>query len=268
MDTKIAQALELIRKILDTYRNPAFMCSFGKDSMVLLDLLEANNIRLPIIFHKEPWFPEKYVFADEMIAKYNLEVYDYPPFAMSLWEGKEIMAYMSHYQIGNAAGAILQLPKNILPPVDGKKFICALTDVLARPKGTFSYPWDCVFIGHKNSDKDSIAGKIPLHCDIKINGGIGPDAAFPLRQWTDDDIWDYTIAHNVPYQTNRYDAATRSELPDKSANSDYTHVCIACCDKSNPVKSVHCPKLGYEVSNALPFVTYTSPNFEYFGDKA
>ena len=59
MDTKIAQALELIRKILDTYRNPAFMCSFGKDSMVLLDILDANNIRLPVIFHKEPWFPKR-----------------------------------------------------------------------------------------------------------------------------------------------------------------------------------------------------------------
>ena len=268
MDDKIKAAVGLIGKVLDTYRNPAFMCSFGKDSMVLLDILNVNNIRVPVIFHKDPWFPEKYTFAEKVILKYKLEIYDYPPLAVTLWEGKNSIAYTSHYQMGNAAGAILQLPKNIIKPEDGKKFVCALTDVLGRPKGKFEYPWDAVFIGHKSSDKDSIAGKIPLHCDIKINGGIGPDLAFPLRQWTDDDIWDYTISHNVPYQTNRYDAATRSELSDKSANSDYTHVCIACCDKSNPVKSVHCPKLGYEVSNALPFVTYTSPNFEYFGDKA
>lgn len=232
--------------------------------MVLLDILDRIDVNLPIIFHRDPWWPNKYKFADEQIAKRGLEVYDYAPYFMSLWEGVSIMSFVSHYQIGNAQGALLQLPKNIVPPEDGKKFLCGLKEVLKRPTGTFNYPWDCVLIAHKSSDEDQIAGKIKLHCDVKQSNGLGPDAVFPLREWTDEDVWNYIDKFKVPQQPDRYDVKNRKELPDKTNNSDYAHVCIACCDKSKPVRSVICPKTGLEVSSALESVPYTNINMTYF----
>jgi len=266
--TKIAAANAAIDRVLMQYNQPALMCSFGKDSMVLLHLLLQRRIDLPVIFHRDPWWPAKYAFAEEMIRRFGLEVYDWAPSAVTLWEGKEIMAFTNHYQIGAKPGAILQLPKNILPPESGEKYLCALRDVLARPTGTFDYPWDCVLIGHKSSDADQIAGKVTLHCDIKLNNGVGPDAAFPLRTWTDTDVWNYIEEYEVPQQEDRYDVANRCERTDKRANSDYAHVCIACCDRSKPAASVYCPKLKCEVSSALDRVPYAAPKFDYYGEEA
>lgn len=264
----IAEAVAAVKRVRGHYRRPALMCSFGKDSMVLLHILRAEGICLPVVFHRDPWWPAKYHFADGIIAAYDLEVHDYPPYAVTLWEGKEIMAFTNHYQTGPLPGGTLKLPKNILPPEPGKRFLCGLHDVLRRPTGNYAYPFDCVLIGHKSSDQDQIAGKIPLTCDIKQNGGIGPDAAFPLRHWTDADIWDYTDRFSVPQQADRYDVANRCEYPDKRANSDYAHVCIACLDRRNPSRSVHCPRLGCEVDNISAAAPYDTAQMPYFGEEA
>lgn len=265
LEKKIARAKLVIRQALADAKKPAFMCSFGKDSMVLLDVLHQMGERLPIIFHRDPWWPNKYEFADRMIREMKLEVHDYPPSAVTLWEGKEIMAFTNHYQIGRTPQSYLQLPKNILPPVPGRGFLCGLRDVLARPTGTFNYPWDLVFIGHKSSDSDQIAGKVPLHVDVKQNYGAAPDAAFPLRSWTDSDVWDYTQEFAIPQQEDRYQ--DRTELPDKTNNSDYAHVCIACCDRRTPDAVVRCPVSNLEVSNVSRMVPYAEPKFDYFGAK-
>jgi hypothetical protein len=263
---KVADTLSFVRKTLEAYRRPAIMCSFGKDSMVLLHILRTAGIHLPVVFHRDPWWPQKYTFADRMIAEWELEVHDYAPSFVTLWEGKEIMAFTNHYQIGPTPSSYLQMPKNILPPEPNRKFLCGIKDVLNRPTGTFNYPFDLVLIGHKSSDKDQIAGAVPLHVDVKNNQGMAPDAAFPLRYWTDEDVWDYTSKHGVPQQEDRYDVANRCEKTDKWTNSDYANVCIACCDKRSQAKSVMCPKLGYEVSCVADKVPYSEPQFDYYGD--
>lgn len=267
MEQLIKAAYRAIDRVLAVYHRPALMCSFGKDSMVLLHLLRARGIHLPVIFHRDPWWPRKYAFADRIIRDWDLEVHDWAPAKMTLWEGKAIMAFTSHYQIG-PAGALLQLPKNILPPEPGRKFLCGLRDVLQRPTGSFNYPWDCVLIGHKSSDEDQIAGRIPLNCDIKQNAGHAPDAAFPLRAWTDADIWKYSAANTVPQQEDRYDPVTGAERPDKGPNSDYAHVCIACCNRRAPAVAVHCPKLNCQVSYVGDAVPYDKPDFKYYGEES
>ncbi len=265
LDEKIQRAESVIRAVLERYKAPALWCSFGKDSMVLLHLLRRLGVNLPLVFYTDPWFPKKYAFAHEIIAEWDLEVHDYAPFAVTLWEGVEIMAFTNHYQIGHNTAAPLHLPKNILPPEPGKKWICGLNDLLRRPTGTFTYPFDVALVGHKSSDQDQIAGKIPLHCDIKQNAGHCTDAAFPLREWSDSDVWEYTERFQVPVQGDRYDVASRCELPDKHANSDYAHVCIACIDRREKATSVLCPKSGLEVSNVSSVVPYIVPQHDYYG---
>jgi 3'-phosphoadenosine 5'-phosphosulfate sulfotransferase (PAPS reductase)/FAD synthetase len=263
LEDKVSAANEAIDRVRRAYRRPAFMCSFGKDSMVLLHLLEARKIRLPVVFHRDPWWPWKYAFADRMIRQFNLEVHDWAPTAMTLWEANGQVNFVSHYQIGRLPEGVLQLPKNILPPEPGRKYLCGLKDVLQRPTGSFNYPWDCVLVGHKSSDEDPLAGRLTLHRDLKLTGGRGPDAAFPMRTWTDEDVWDYTAAHQVPQQEDRYDVTLRREFPDKRRNSDFAHVCIACCDRRETRPSVHCPKLNCEVST-VP-VPYATPPASYYG---
>ncbi len=229
----------------------------------MLNLLAAMGHKLPIVFYTDPWFPEKYQFAREVIAEYGLEAYDYPPSAITLLHGKEIVAFTNYYQVGNS---YLELPKNIEPWQKGKRWVCGL-ELLSRPTGTFNYPWDAAFIGHKDSDVDQIAGSVKLHVDVKLNVGRGPDGLFPLKNWTDKDIWEYTHKFNVPQQWDRYDPKTHKENPDKWTNSDYANVCINCCDCRVKEKAVPCPKMqGMLVPVVSDLVPYKPLTGGYYGD--
>jgi len=266
---KIDAAHLIIEQTLSRAKNPAIMCSFGKDSMVMLHILKSKGINLPVIFYTDPWFPKKYDFARKVISDWNLTVFDYAPIAVTMWEGESIMAFTNHYQIGDVArGGLLQLPKNIIEPEEGKKWICGLDDVIKRPTSNFQYNWDLVLIGHKDSDEDQIAGKVNLHCDVKKNNGIAPDAAFPLRYFNDKDIWEYTEKFDVPQQWDRYDRTTKKENPNKETNSDYANVCISCIDIRKKGEFVKCPKLNnLVVSNISESVCYDKPKFSYFGNQ-
>ena len=265
IDDLITETLSVSKRVLANYKNPIMGCSFGKDSMVLLHILMNNGFKPPIVFYRDPWWPQKYHFADQMIYEWGLETYDYPPSAISLWEGKEIMAFTNHYQVGNQVSSILNLPKNILDPEPNRKWLCGV-ELLNRPKGSFQFPWDVVFIGHKSSDVDQIAGSVKLHVDIKKNAGVGPDFVFPLRNWTDADVWEYTDLYTVPQQWDRYNKETKKENPDKWTNSDYANVCISCMDRRNKSVSVYCPKMKCEVSNISSLVPYQDISMDYFGD--
>jgi hypothetical protein len=256
--------VSFVSRILNEYKKPAIMCSFGKDSMVLLHILRKNGIKLPVIFYKDPWWPQKYKFADEIISSWELETYDYPPSKITMWEDEEIMAFTNHYQIGNTPSSYLQLPKNILAPEKGRKWLCGI-ELLDRPKCAFDYPWDVVLIGHKSSDRDQIAGHVHLHVDIKKNQGLSPDGAFPLREWTDEDVWEYTEMYDVPQQWDRYNRETKKEYEDKWTNSDYANVCINCINSRETSVSVYCPKMDMQVSNIAHLAPYDKPNFNYYG---
>ena len=271
LDDLIEASRAQIREALEQSTAPVLLCSFGKDSMVLLHLLRSMGLDLPVVFHRDPWFPHKYAFADRMIREWNLTVWDWQPVAVSLWHGKGIVAFTNHYQIGQkptGEPVTCSVPKNILPPVEGKPYLCGLADLMHRPTGTFQYPWDMAFIGHKSSDQDQIAGRVPLHTDL-VRVDHGPTGAFPLRHWTDDDIWDYTDRFAVPVQTDRYyrDDLGWDELPDKTANSDYWTACMACIDRRNgPV--VDCPKLKRQVRNVSGTVAHIELRAAYFGEEA
>jgi 3'-phosphoadenosine 5'-phosphosulfate sulfotransferase (PAPS reductase)/FAD synthetase len=245
------------------------LCSFGKDSMVLLDLIRqvlpartgrgrmnCHSYPLPVIYHRHPYFPAKHEFADSVIRSWMLEVYDFPPVACGVKcrgekqkaeSGKQkfqlsksqlsTFELVTRYQIGNG---VIDLPMNTEAPIERRPFVCGL-QWLTRPKTLGAqWPWSTVFIGHKSSDVDPYEGPVPLKADRVETAGV--NAVFPLRHWTDQDVWDYTELNAVPYDKRRY--RDRAELADKWLNPDYVHACTACIDPRETRKTVPCPKLG------------------------
>src|SRR5215510_9479062 len=248
LEDKIQETFEFTWEQLNKYKNPVLNCSFGKDSMVLLHLLFARNIKIPIIYYSDPWFPRKNDFANCVISRWNLEVHNYPPAKVSLMHGKEIVALVSEYQTGEHGSAAVL--KNALEFKDGddpEKFLCGL-NFLMRPCAVFIYPWNLALVAHKDCDEDQIFGVVPLKSRI-VYRDQGPDYLFPLKEWTHDDVWDYTLKFNVPYQENRYDIANRREWPDKTFNSDWYETCIRCIDKRLAGQKVFCPKMKIELQN-------------------
>jgi hypothetical protein len=246
LEAKIEHAQRCISTVLSRYHNPIAMSSFGKDSMVLLDLLKRLEVKLPILFHREPSSPKKYAFANRIIEEEGYVCHDYPPSLTQIVKSGDDMQIVSHYQVGPKA--FTWFPNRIAPFVDGEPFLCGYRDMYMRPLGTFSYPWDVAFVGHKSSDTDLILGAVPLAVDIRPTEG-GCDFAYPLRYFTDADIWKYIERFSVPYNDRRYDPANGyKEYADITYNDDQFRACVRCMDRDQPA-AVFCPLMGLEVGN-------------------
>jgi 3''-phosphoadenosine 5''-phosphosulfate sulfotransferase (PAPS reductase)/FAD synthetase and related enzymes len=257
--TKIEKSIGLIQLLAEKTRAPAVMLSFGKDSMVLADLIRQalpsglNGIHfprllgfpLPVIYHRDPWFPVKNEFADRTARAWTMEVHDFPPAITGVKTNDKRLELVSRYHFGNEG---IDIPKNVCGPDEyaRRDYMCGLNDYLMRPKtALMAYPWDGMFIGHKSSDVDEFEGRVPLKYDLIKAGGIL--VAFPLRDWSDEDVWDHIEANHIPVQETRY--SDRREVPDKWYNNDYLHACTACVDPRNKADEVFCPKLKRNVPN-------------------
>ena len=269
LEEKTKETAQFLNEQLRKYKLPVLNCSFGKDSVVLLHLLRSMNIRIPIVYYADPWFARKNAFANRIIEAWELEVHNYPPAKVSLMHGKEIVALVSEYQTGAESSAAVL--KNALEFKDGDdpdNFLCGL-NFLMRPCAVFIYPWDVALVAHKDCDSDQIFGIVPLKSRI-VYRDQGPDYVFPLKEWTHDDVWDYTEKFNVPFQADRYNIANRCEWPDKTYNSDYYEVCIRCIDKRLAGQKVFCPKMKVElenVSGAAPEFGWTEEQLQFRTEK-
>jgi 3'-phosphoadenosine 5'-phosphosulfate sulfotransferase (PAPS reductase)/FAD synthetase len=262
MNDKVTETCDFLLECFSRFKAPVFMCSFGKDSMVLLYLLRGMKRIPPIVFYQDPWHSRKYAFAHEIIETLDLEIYDYPPIRTSMLYGRNIPAFVNEYLMSD--NMTMALPKNILEYEDGdEEWLCGL-NFFTRPLGTFAYPWDLVCIGHKSCDEDQIYGKVPLKTRL-VTRERGPAYAFPLKDWTDDDVWDYSQEHDVPVQQSRYDQAHRTEWESKYFNSDYWHACIRCVDKRRKGQTVFCPKFGKPLVNISDSVPEFNWEPDYMG---
>lgn len=268
----LQDAARIIDLTLKTFQQPVVMWSSGKDSMVLLYLLRARKLDLPVIFHRDNFFPEKNAFADSVIQDWGLKVHDWPPSRAGLQEANGLIELVSHYQFGPSS--YVSIPKNRIEPFPQesagrlkktRKYICALRDHLHRQTGAVSYPWGAVFHGHKSSDVDPAYGPVPINCDIRQAPGV-PALAFPLRKWTDELIWEYTEKAAIPVDQLRY--SYRTERTDKTSNPDYIPACVRCLDRRGPA-TVWCPKLNAEVANVSTQAQYFPlAKLEYIGEEA
>jgi hypothetical protein len=248
MQDKIVTAQQMIFERAG--KAPALLCSFGKDSMVLLHLIRATLTgQVPVIYYRFPYFPAKQAFANQIIEKWGLTVHDYPPLACGVKVNDERLELVSRYSFGG--NGAFDLPINTEPPISRRDFICGLNDWLLRPKaGAIMFPWDSLFMAHKSSDVDPFEGAVPLKTNSVAIGQA--ELIFPLRDWTDADVWDYIEENRVPYDKRRYQ--DRAELPDKWLNPDYIHACTRCIDPREKAKTVFCPKIQGLVRNMGPQV--------------
>lgn len=246
---------------MSKYNKPCILCSFGKDSLALLHVIRTMGYKIPVVFHREPFMPKKYEFADRIIRDWDLSVYDYPPTAMGFMTGNGLAHTINYHQAG---GKQLARATGLHDFTEGKDYLCALEDLINRPRvGQVEFPWDICFHGHKSTDIDPVTGPVPLTIDILAVEGSS-HYAYPLRNWTDQDVWMYLEAAGVPINFSRYLKTEEGykDNPDKSLNSDYFPACWRCIDRDEE-SSVHCPKKNKKVSNVSSSIHYDPLKLEY-----
>jgi hypothetical protein len=234
--------------------------SGGKDSTALLHLIRYGaEIDIPVVQYRQPKFRERYAYSDRLIKEWNLEVYEYPPMKVSLADGPdvntgEVRFDMLHYFQWGKNCVVLSLGTE--KPKDGEKFLCGVDDFLQRPTGTFNWPWGAVFIGTKYEDTDLIKGHVPLAQDIRIVDGA-PVSLYPMRDWTDDEIFQYLEESGVEPDPTRYikENGKWKNNPDKSLNADFYPACFNCVNR-HLGRHVHCPKLNATITNISEMAPY------------
>ena len=240
--------------------------SGGKDSTALLHFIRFRcGINIPVIQYREPKFRWRYAYSDKLIKEWNLEVYDYAPSKYAITDGPDIETgeprfdMLKYYQWGasKCVGLSLGTERPTSSELeDSQKYLCAVDDFLLRPTGTFNWIWGAVYIGTKYSDTDLIKGNVPLALDIRYNEG-SPVSLYPMRDWTDTDIFQYLEDNGVEPDPTRYLKVDGKWInnPDKSLNADFYPVCFNCVDRHQD-KHVHCPKLNARISNISSSAPY------------
>jgi len=216
------------------------------------------EIDIPVIQFRQPKFRERYAYSDRLIKEWDLTVYEYPASRYALADGPdvetgEVRFDLLHYFQWGSKAVVLSLGTE--RPKGGEKYMCGLDDFLNRPTGTFNWPWGAVWIGTKGSDTDLIKGHVPLAQDIRYAEG-SPVSLYPMRDWTDDDIFEYLESAGVEPDPTRYVKEGKwGNNPDKSLNADFYPTCLNCVDRHQG-SHVHCPKLNAQISNISHLAPY------------
>lgn len=253
LQAKINTACRTIERALDLYKKPCLFSDFGKESVVLIHMIrEWYSKEIVIVQFRHPWFQRKYDFADRLSKEWELTLHtDLPPSGMSLIQGENGAEIVNHYAVG--AEYYLQ-PVRRQSIKSRMKWLCARRDLLVRPTAKAFFPWDMILSPTKACD---LVDPSELTLDIRQNTASA-DMAFPLRHFTDAEIWGMIERWKLPYDKLRYQ---RQE--DGTYAEDFENIlhpvpqpyCSDCLDCRKP-GAVTCPESGLEVSNI-------SGNFEH-----
>jgi len=237
-EQKYEHTKRVIEITLAKCKKPVALCSFGKDSIVMLDLLRKVKPDIDIIFFREPYFQQKFIYAQKIMADWNLTVYDYPPSFFNYILLDDYFEIFNYYYTNGLEWLILYM--GCCKYDKDKPFLCA-KDLLNRPTcSLYTFNWDCVFLGQKETDPVHITNKKIILKEIyKTGKGLG---ILPLKDWTNDDVWSYIKANNLPYDKDRYENKNDNINPDKYPT------CYDCLDYKNG-KTVICPKQQKETAN-------------------
>jgi len=178
-------------------------------------------------------------------------MYDYPSTRYALTDGIDVntgeMRFdILKYQQWGGTNVIISLGTE--RPVGDEKYLCGV-DFFQRPTGSFNWPWESVFIGTKGGDTDPIKGGVVLETDVRF-ADKSPVSLYPLRDWSDENVFEYLESEGVEPDPNRYEKIDGKwdYKSDKSMNADYIPTCLNCIDRHQG-PYVHCPKLNARVNN-------------------
>lgn len=265
LQVKIGKACEVIEQSLSQAKRPCVLCSFGKDSVLMLYMIrEWFTKDLEVVFFKNPWFPRKTAFAERVISDWELNVHSQiPPIASSMSTTDTGCEIVRHYQVGSKP---IYLPLGRQPIDLSPNWLCGRETILGSPHGTYQWPWDLAFHGHKASDTDPVQGEVPIEMDIHQNYGAA-SFAYPLRTFTDEDVWELTRKFELPFNKLRHKTLESPEN-DKNDfwNPDYLPYCTECLDRRKE-KTVTCPKTRLKVTNISSQINHVEVKLDYIGGK-
>jgi len=164
-----------VRDILLKAKNPVLLCSFGKESLVLLKMI--MDIRPIPILH---FYDELDPFVEKIIREWELDVMSYAPAIR--YRVKDTV--VSEYAIGNARLPMLRDVSENGKPVG----------YVTTPQ--FHYDFDYTFFGYRKTDSHPLVKKV-----FEREFQLGPTRMVaPLYDLSDRDVFNLIDEYSIPYQ--------------------------------------------------------------------
>lgn len=249
----IQQAHLHITDVLKDADAPVAMVSFGKDSLVLIDLLHHHHVTTVLYLEDD----------DEVIDRDHIgRIRDrYALDVVRMNRGRGMFFVLKNQPLFLAfpfvsRRHITPVPTNMIPYVEGStaEFHC-VDEMLRAERGiAVALEPDLVFSGFKLSDvaaKGCLTFINLLGADtyretltrLALTTELAPGLplALPLLHWTDAMVWQYLRDHDVPWSQLVYDNEGKRRTADRQW-------CFRCHDPRE-ASIVHCPKVGHPVLN-------------------
>ncbi len=179
-----SEAILILRKAVEAFRRPVLLFSAGKDSAVMLRLAQkafAPSLPpFPLLHVDTNWkFPEAYEYRDRTANE----------------AGMKLIVHVNREGLARGIGPFSHGAETHVRVMKSE----ALQEALER------YGFDVMIDGARGDEErfrgDSRRSDTP-------SGGGGAARAFPLRNWTELDVWRYVQAEDIPLPT-LYFAAPR-----------------------------------------------------------
>jgi len=254
---KIENAHVSILKALEMGKEPRLLCSFGKDSTVMVDLLSHYGIR-KVLFLYDADEAVDWDHIQTVVDKYKLDLIPLSKGRSLFYVIDDIPMLLSFPYINRSC--MLPMPTNIDNWRGTGEFVC-IDNQLRVPYGpVLEDDGDLMFLGQKitdlnvklhltvvdsfiQEDQEAFAEKIARQGDI-FEIGPGLPGCSPLKFWSDNDVWNYIEEKELPWSRKVY--KDRKRLP-------HTYPCCYRCHDPNGPVTVECPIMNRGVPNFCHF---------------
>ena len=226
MNEKLEKVRSLISEWLNIATSPVLLCSFGKDSMLLLSLIrEVKDI--PLIWYRSDLIVSQREFAERIIIEWDLTVFGYAPAVRYFLPNGNGLSLINDYSMSND-----RFP--VVVDVEHSDRCCLTISQQRTP--FFSYDFDVTFTGYKNTDTHLIFEGLEVLPEDGFQFG-GTKFYAPLRDLTDEDVWTLIRELKVPFDEKRY-------AGNDSFNPDLLLACTRCLQSTS---GVFCPEQQKEI---------------------
>lgn len=242
-----SEAIELIASCASNQNDAVVLSSFGKESLVLLELSREAGVSLPIGYFELGLVRRKHLFAQRVIATRKLDIIPLHPHRTSQVRGLNdtSLAYGFNLVCGSSFRILVTFEEG-----EEQNFICGLHSPVLRSGDHPPYPWNMLINGRRRTDRDVSLGSLRWGRCVEP---ISPHSSIvmPLLNWEDKDVYYYLSSRQIDPDYSRYEqqgASLRSRV-DMQSNPDHAPFCIRCLAAKKGA-SVACPKIG---SNVISF---------------
>lgn len=184
---KLQHSINLIRKTLKRFEHPVVACSFGKDSIVVLDLIKQQTNDFQVLWNNTlVEYPDTYSFAKKIIDEWQLDCVEARP-EKTFWEIVEKYGFPIYAR--NSKGEKQCAAAHCCKELKKKPTVKALRNMKC----------DVYFTGltrHESRLREFSARK---YGDFFFSTKWNHYKCHPILNWTNEDVWQYIHENKVPY---------------------------------------------------------------------